>query len=150
MLKEYTSKVYLEPIAHVYIHRETGVKYKSVTTAIKLIEPEFDADGIAEAITHQPDKVKQERYIGMSKNQILDFWQELNDIACAYGSRVHDNLEKYLKAGKWYFQADELDKKVIAGYTNLKIDEGIRMYPERILFSAHHQIAGMSDLVIDI
>jgi hypothetical protein len=148
--KNYESPVYLEPIEHVYIHRKTGIKYNSVTKAISSIEPHFDSEGVAQAIVNQSDDVKQERYIGMTKLQILDYWQVLNDEANVYGSKVHDIVERYLKANKWWFPDDELAKKVIAGYETLKIDEGVKMHPERIMFSEEYELAGMSDLIIDI
>lgn len=150
MVKEHVGPVYLEPIEHVYIHRKTGIKYQSVTKVIASIEPHFDADKVAEAITHQADNVKQERYIGLSKVQILDYWQMLNDEANTYGTRVHDIIEKYLKANKWWFPTDELEKKVIAGYNDLKLDEGISIQPERIMFAEAYALAGMSDLIVDI
>ena len=150
MVLEHIGPVYLEPIEHVYIHRKTGIKYNSVTKAIAAIEPEFDAPAVAEAITHQFDNIKQERYIGMSKAQILEFWQMLNDEANTYGTYVHDVVEKYLKANKWWFPEDELAQKVIAGYNLLKVDEGVRIQPERIMFSEEFELAGMSDLIVDI
>lgn len=150
MVKEHVGPVYLEPIEHVYIHRETGVKYNSVTKAIASIEPHFDAPAVAQAIVFQPDNVKQERYIGMNKEQILEYWQMLNDEANTYGTKVHDIVERYLKANKWWFPEDELAQKVIAGYNALKIDEGIRLQPERIMFAEEYQLAGMSDLIVDI
>lgn len=150
MIKTFESLVYLEPIEHVYIHRKTGVKYSSVTKAISSIEPHFDAPAVAEAIVRQLDSVKQERYIGMNKEQILEYWQMLNDEANTYGTYVHDTIETYLKANKWWFPDDELQQKVIAGYETLKIDEGIKMYPERIMFSEEFELAGMSDLIIDV
>lgn len=150
MIKRQESLVYLEPIEHVYIHRVTGIKYNSVTKAIASIEPHFDAPAVAQAIVHQPDNVKQERYIGMNKDQILEYWQMLNDEANTYGTKVHDIVERYLKANKWWFPEDELAQKVIAGYNALKIDEGITMQPERIMFAEEYQLAGMSDLIVDI
>jgi hypothetical protein len=150
MSKERESDVVLEPIEHVYIHRKTGVKYTSVTKVIGSIEPEFDEEAVAEAIVRQRDDVKQERYIGMSKAQILEYWQYLNDTANEYGTKVHDIVERYLKANKWYFPKDEFEQKVIDGYNNLNVDEGIKLQPERIMFSEEHKLAGMSDLVIDI
>lgn len=154
MAKTHESPVFLEEVEHVYIHRKTGVKYNSVTKAIASIEPHFDADAVAEAITHQPDNVKQERYIGMTKTQILDFWQMLNDEANTYGTKVHDIVERYLLANKWYFPPDtiegDFERKVIAGYNSLKVDEGIAMHPERIMFSEEFELAGMSDLIVDI
>lgn len=150
MAKEQEGLVYLEPIEHVYIHKKTGIKYGSVTKTIATIEPFFDEEAVAESISRQLDTVKQERYIGMSKEQILDFWQMLNDEANTYGTMVHDIIERYLKANKWWFPEDELSKKIIAGYASMKIDEGIKMHPERIMFSEEYELAGMSDLIIDI
>ncbi len=150
MLGQYESPVYLEPIEHVYIHRKTNIKYSSVTKAIGTIEPHFDAPAVAGAIYQQQDIVKDPRYLGMSVTQILDYWQMLNDEANTYGTNVHDIIETYLKANKWWFPVDELSKKVISGYNSLKIDEGIRMYPERIMFAEEYRLAGMSDLIIDL
>jgi intein/homing endonuclease len=150
MVKEHVGPVYLEPIEHVYIHRDTGVKYNSVTKAIARIEPHFDSEAVSLAIVNQADNVKQERYIGMTQTQILDYWQMLNDEANIYGTKVHDIVERYLKANKWWFPEDELSKKVIEGYNNLNIDEGIEMQPERIMFSEEFQLAGMSDLIVDV
>ena len=41
-------------------------------------------------------------------------------------------------------------QKVIDGYNSLNIEEGQSMWPERILFSEQYQLAGTSDLIIDI
>lgn len=150
MANEHVGPVYLEPIEHVYIHRETGTKYNSVTKAIARIEPHFDAPAVAQAIFNQTDDVKNPIYVGMSVSEILDYWQMLNDEANIYGSKVHDIVERYLKANKWYFPDDPFEQKVIQGYNNLGVDEGIRMYPERIMFAEEYKIAGMSDLIIDI
>lgn len=150
MVKIHESEVFLDPGPHLYVHRKTGVKYSSVTKAIASIEPHFDADAVAEAITHQADNVKQERYIGMTKIQILDFWQMLNDEANTYGTYVHDTIETFLKKNKWWYPKDPLQQKVIEGYNNLKVDEGMCIQPERIMFSEEHQLAGMSDLIVDI
>jgi hypothetical protein len=152
--KLWVGPVFLEPIEHKYHHRETGKIYKSVTTTLSSIEPHFDSEAVSLAITRQPDNAKQERYIGLTQQQILDFWQLLNDEANVYGTKVHDIVERYLLANKWYFPTEdeegEFEQKVIEGYENLKIDEGIAVWPERILFSEEYELAGMSDLIIDI
>lgn len=153
-IKKWESIIYLEPIQHKYHHRETGKIYKSVTTTLTSIEPHFDAEAVSLAITKQPDAVKQERYIGMTQQQILDYWQMLNDEANIYGTKVHDIVERYLLANKWYFPPDDEDglfeQKVIKGYDDLKIEEGVTMWPERILFAEQYELAGTSDLIIDI
>jgi len=150
MSNESTSAVYLEPIEHVYIHRKTGIKYQSVTKTIASIEPHFDAEGVSAAIERQADTAKQEVYIGMTQEQILEYWQMLNDEANTYGTLVHNTIETYLKANKWWFPTDPFQQKVIAGYDALKIDEGIKLHSERIMFSEKYELAGTSDLVIDI
>lgn len=152
--KLWEGPVFLEPIEHKYHHRVTGRTYKSVTTTLSSIEPHFDSEGVSAAIVNQLDSVKQERYIGLNQQQILDYWQMLNDEANIYGTKVHDIVERYLLANKWYFPKDdeegEFEQCVIDGFNNLKIDEGVAMWPERILFAEEYELAGMSDLIIDI
>ena len=77
--KLWEGPVYLEPIEHKYHHRVTGKIYKSVTTTLTSIEPHFDAEAVSAAIVAQLDSVKQERYIGLNQQQILDYRQMLND-----------------------------------------------------------------------
>ncbi len=152
--KLWEGPVFLEPIEHKYHHRVTGKTYKSVTTTLSSIEPHFDSEAVSAAIVNQLDSVKQERYIGLNQQQILDYWQMLNDEANIYGTKVHDIVERYLLANKWYFPKDdeegEFEQCVIDGFNALKIDEGVAMWPERILFAEQYELAGMSDLIIDI
>jgi hypothetical protein len=150
MISLYEGPVYLEPIEHKYFHKETGKKYTSVTTIIGMVEPEFDAEAVSNAIAHQPDSTKNEIYIGMNQTQILDYWQMLNDVANEYGTYVHETLEKYLLENKWWFPKDPLQKKVIQAYNDLGVDEGIHVWPERIMFSEEYELAGTGDLCIDI
>ena len=87
---KWESEVYLEPIEHVYVHKETGVKYKSVTTVLSMLEHHFDSDTVAEAIANQSDDVKKPEYVGMTKQQILDEWVRINREANEYGTEVHE------------------------------------------------------------
>jgi hypothetical protein len=91
MIKKAETLVYLDPIPHVYINRETGEKYKSVTTVISSIEHEFDVDGVATSISKQSDldPKKNPLYIGMSKDRIVNYWKEINDSANEYGTHIH-------------------------------------------------------------
>jgi len=150
MAKIHEGPVYLEPIEHVYIHRETGQKYISVTKVISQIEEHFDSEGVAQAIVNQSDSVKQERYIGMTKDQILEYWVQLNDDANVYGTNVHEIIERYLLANKWYTPKDEFEQKVLKAYDDLGVEEGREIYPERIMFSETYELAGTADLVMDI
>ena len=53
MASKRDSKVWLEPEEHVYIHKDTNVKYKSVTTVLSMLEPEFPAEEVAYRISQQ-------------------------------------------------------------------------------------------------
>ena len=155
MVKEFVGPVYLEPIEHVYIHRETGKRYGSVTQMLSSIEHEFETEVVAQRIVQQMDKDKNPDYVGMSYEEIIDYWQMLNDVANEYGTFVHEAVETYLLKDKWWFpdiKTEEglLQSKVIKAYEALKIDEGICMYPERIMFSEEYSLAGTADLKIDI
>lgn len=151
-IKLWEGPVYLEPIEHVYIHRDTGARYRSVTTTLSSIEPHFDTEGVSMAIARQrdDDPNKNPIYIGWNQDQILDYWKELNDTANEYGTFVHESIETYLLKHKWWFPKDPLQQAAIAGYDSLEVDEGRMMYPERIMFSEEYELAGTADLIIDI
>lgn len=152
MVKEFVGPVYLEPIEHVYFHRETGKRYGSVTQMLSKIEHEFETEVVADRISKQRDNDpnKNPDYIGMTVEEILDYWKMLNDTANEYGTFVHETVETYLLKQHFWFPEDELQKKVIKAYEALKVDEGICMYPERIMFSEKYSLAGTADLKIDI
>lgn len=159
MVKEFVGSVYLEPIEHKYFHRETGKKYGSVTQMLQMIEHEFDANEVSANIARQldSDPKKDPQYHGMNQNQILDYWQYLNDMANEYGTFVHETVETYLHKNKWWFppkheEYGDLASEVISAYNEFskEIDEGICMWPERIMFSEKYNIAGTADLKIDI
>ena len=159
MVKKEKSKVYLEPIEHIYIHRETGKRYGSVTQMLGKIEHEFEEELVAERISLQrdDDPKKNPDYRGMTKEEILDYWQYLNDSANEYGTFVHESVETFLMKNKWWFPKEDpqfgnLATEVIKAYNvfSKEIDEGICIYPERIMFSEKYNLAGTADLKIDI
>ena len=99
--------VYLEPIEHVYIHRKTGEKFKSVTTVLSMLEPHFPAEEVALRISLQPDEVRKPEYKGMTQQQILDEWVRINKEANEYGTEIHEILERYLLANKIYIPKND-------------------------------------------
>lgn len=144
--------VYLEPIEHVYIHKETNEKYTSVTKVLHSFVEEFEGDIVADRISKQSDDNprKNPNYIGLTKEQILDLWQELNDEANRYGTELHEGLEKYLLSQFVFEGETELEKAAIKAYKALNIDHGNITYPERIMFSEEHKLAGTSDIIVDV
>ena len=115
MAKIHEGPVYLEPIEHVYISRKTGKKYTSVTKVLSSIEEHFDSEAVATAIARQSDTRKKEKYIGLTKADILLEWKRINDEANEYGTKIHETIEKYI-LNKWYRPKDELETKVIKAY----------------------------------
>ena len=150
MVKIWEGPVWLEPIEHKYWHRDTGKRYSSVTQTLHSLVNEFDAEAVSTAISRQPEDKRKPEYKGMSKVQILDYWQFLNDEANEYGTKVHEMIEEYLLKDKFLFPSDPLHQKVIEAYEGLGVDEGQCMWPERIMFSEEHELAGTADLIIDI
>jgi hypothetical protein len=144
------AKIFLEPVSHTYINEDTGEVYKSVTTVLSMLEVEFPAQNIAQAIARQSEKKKKEKYKGLSENEILTLWEDENRSANEYGTKVHNLLEDYLKKNKFLFPDSEEEKEILDSYDELKIDLGERYHCERILFSEKYSIAGMSDHIVDV
>lgn len=143
------SKVYLEPIEHVYIHKETKQKYKSVTTVLSMLEPKFEAEKIAQAIENQDEEKKKERYKGMTKDQILEAWRIENEEANVYGTEIHEILERYLLApNRIYIPKSDYEREIITKFQEVDDMKG-DVYPETILFSERHSLAGTADIIED-
>lgn len=143
------SKVWLEPIEHVYIHKDTGVKYKSVTTVLSMLEPEFPAEEIALRISQQPEDRRKPEYKGMNKQQILDEWKRINDEANEYGTEVHEILERYLLANKIYIPKSDYEREIILKFQKIDPMTNGAIHPETILFSEKHKLAGTADIIED-
>ena len=143
------SKVWLEPEEHVYIHKDTNVKYKSVTTVLSMLEPDFPAEEVALRISQQPDDKRNPKYSGMTQQDILVEWKRINDEANEYGTEVHEILERYLLADKVYIPKSEYESEIITKFQ--KIDPMTKgdIYPETILFSEKHNLAGTADIIED-
>jgi len=150
MAKLFEGPVYLEPIEHVYWHKTTGERFTSVTTTMSQIEHPFEEEQIALAISKQRGDRKKEAYVGLSKDQIIELWHQINFEATEYGTMVHEILERYLLADKFYFPDDPFEQKVIKAYDDVKFDEGDVLWPERIMFSEEFSLAGTADVVIDV
>jgi len=141
--------VYLEPIEHVYIHKKTGEKFKSVTTVIGLLEPDFPAEEIALRIEHQSDDVKKEKYIGMTQEEILEQWRIENEEANIYGTEIHEIMERYLLANKLYIPKNDYEREIISAFQDIDPMRSTDIYPETVLFSEKHKLAGTADIIED-
>jgi hypothetical protein len=149
MARKRDSVVYLEPIEHKYYHKKTGETFKSVTTVLGMLEPEFDAEEIALAISMQDPSKKKEQYQNMSQEEILAEWKRINNEANEYGTEVHEIMESYLLADKIYIPKTDYEREIILKFQEIDpMTKGI-IYPETILFSKKHKLAGTSDIIED-
>jgi hypothetical protein len=140
--------VYLEPIEHVYIHKKSGEKFKSVTTVLSMLEPHFPAEEVAFAISQQADEDRKPEYRGMDKEQILTEWERINKEANEYGTEIHEILERYLLAGRIYIPKSDYERKIITLFQEVDDMRGT-IYPETVLFSEKHRLAGTADIIED-
>ena len=149
MAKKRESVVFLEPIKHVYIHKFTQEKFKSVTTVLSMLEPEFNSEEIALAISMQDPSKKKEQYQNMSQEEILAEWKRINDEANEYGTEIHEIMERYLLANKIYFPKDDYERDLITKFQEIDPMTVGTIYPETILFSEKHKLAGTADIIED-
>jgi hypothetical protein len=146
MANKRDSIVWLEPIEHKYIHKLTGEKFKSVTTVLGMLEPEFNSEQVALAISQQDPSRKKEKYQNMSQEEILVEWKRINDEANAYGTEIHEIMERYLLANKIYIPKNDYEKEIISKFQKVDDMSG-DIYPETILFSEKYKIAGTCDIL---
>jgi hypothetical protein len=149
MAKKRDSVVFLEPVEHVYIHKFTKEKFKSVTTVLGMLEPEFNSEEIALAISMQDPSKKKEQYQNMSQAEILAEWKRINDEANEYGTEIHEIMERYLLANKIYFPQNDYERELITKFQEIDPMTVGTIYPETILFSEKHKLAGTADIIED-
>jgi hypothetical protein len=145
---KWESEVWLEPVEHKYYHKQTGESFKSVTTVLSMLEPHFDSEAVAYAISQQSDDVKKPEYVGMTKEQILEEWERINREANEYGTEVHEILERYLLADRIYIPKSDYEREIITKFQDVDDMTGT-IYPEAVLFSKKYKICGTADMVED-
>lgn len=149
MAEKRKSIIYLEPVEHKYYHKVTGESFKSVTTVLGMLEPEFNSEQIALAISMQDPSKKKEQYQNMSQEEILAEWKRINDEANEYGTEVHEIMERYLLANKIYIPKNDYERDLISKFQGIDPMTNGTIYPETILFSEKHKLAGTADIIED-
>jgi len=85
----------------------------------------------------------------MSQEEILAEWKRINDEANAYGTEIHEIMERYLLANKIYFPKNDYEKGLITQFQEIDPMVTGTIYPETILFSEKHKLAGTADIIED-
>ena len=93
---------------HTYTHNETGERFTSVTTLLGKYKKPFDADGAATRVA------KRE---GVTKEMILEMWENEKNKACDRGTEIHKLLEDYItfgdEADNWGWLYKSYDKTYV-------------------------------------
>ena len=132
-------KIKFNEAAHTYTHIDTKEKYISVTTFLAKYKPPFDAD------KHATRVAKREC---VSKELVLETWEEEKNRACDRGTHIHKLLEEYIKAGEvedtygWLYKS--YDKVV-----ERTIDPFDTVLCENLLYNEDVKIAGTADLIYE-
>lgn len=82
------SEVWFEPISHTY-YDDQGVRLMSGSTFAHQFEHEFNKEMIAP---------KSAGKLGLSTEEVIEYWQSKADISTTFGTSLHQALEHY---GKW-------------------------------------------------
>lgn len=142
----------LDHATHTYHNSaKPTVKYTSVTTVLGQYKEKFDEDFHAERIAKRK---------GVTKEEVIAEWREINRMANEYGTALHEILERFLLApGRMYSPRDEFEKIVIGAFRDVCYEEGLSLIdspylkPEHIMsieFNDEQGVAGTSDIIEDL
>jgi hypothetical protein len=137
---------------HTYVNDlAPNCKYTSVTTVLGKYKEKFDED-------YHAQRVADRR--GVTKNDIIQEWREINRQANEYGTALHEILERFLLSpGRLYSPRDEFEKVVINAFKTICEEENLELLqnndvlPEHIMsieFTDEIGIAGTSDIIENI
>lgn len=124
---------------HTYTHNETGERFTSVTTLLGKYKKPFDADGVATRVA------KRE---GVTKEMILEMWENEKNKACDRGTEIHKLLEDYItfgdEADNWGWLYKSYDKT-----REWNIDKFDKVLCEQLVWSEDFKVSGLADLIYE-
>jgi hypothetical protein len=135
------SEIIYDPNKHAYTN-QAGIVYKSVSRLIDSIQIPFDDHkmaGIMADYAAEKDGIS----VVEARKIILDDWKERKDSSIKRGDFVHDAFERFLMKGTF-----EPEMKKPLAYLSEMLKEYYRYYPEQIVYSHDHQVAGRTDLIM--
>jgi len=138
---------------HTYVNdQKPNCKYTSVTTVLGNYKEKFDED-------YHATRVAARR--GISKEEVIAEWREINRLANEYGTNLHEILERFLLSKNGLYSIrDQFEGVVINAFKKVIFDKGIGLLsnldnvkPEHIMsieFNDYQGIAGTSDIIEDV
>lgn len=138
---------------HTYVNDQMpNCKYTSVTTVLGYYKDEFDEDLHAGRVANRR---------GITKEEVIAEWREINRLANEYGTNLHEILERFLLSKNGLYSVrDDFEKVVINAFKQCVFDENLGLLsnlenvkPEHIMsieFNDLQGIAGTSDIIEDL
>ena len=81
---------------HIYLIRgKHNTEFKSVTTFVKKLFPQFNATAIINSYYENWQRNPKNKYFGMTKKEIAVAWQENGRAKSMRGSKIHRMIENY-------------------------------------------------------
>lgn len=127
-------KVKLEEQTHTYY--VNGRVYKSVSSRIDEVTPEFPADAVAATMARNGEKTKEE---------ILAEWKDINEKAIHLGNQAHEFGENYKKGNK---PSTTRDLGIVHWWEQL--DERYEVFSlEHPIYNEKGELAGTPDIILE-
>lgn len=138
--RKYDSISYYEN-GHQYVDDDTGEEFLSVTRLLHLYQEPFDAQ------KHSARVAKRE---GKPQQQVLNEWKEKADVACEFGTDIHEFFERmFLAPGRIIIPQNPEEEQLLRAYHRTKQLEFLTgdVIPEQIVYHKKYKLAGQSDLI---
>lgn len=137
------ANIQFEEVSHKYTISD-GKEYTSVTTFIKPLFEEFDADAVIAGMV-KSKKWEQSKYFGMAAEEIKAEWAKRGAEAAAAGTLLHADIERY------YNGENVENKSVEYGYfKDFAATCALRPYrTEWTVYDEDVGIAGSIDMVFE-
>lgn len=150
------SEIHFEEEAHRYFMPGKEIKFTSVTSLVNANFPKFETDKVALKVVQKEFRVKNqhptEAELSARVTALLAEWDLKRDVACDYGTRVHENCEAQLLNLPIPNPAkNEKETKVMALAVEevRKLQQKFHFYGcESVLFSEKLALAGTIDLLM--
>ena len=128
----------LESKTHRYILSTVpDLEFESVTTLVARFFEPFDKVRIASKLV-----ANNEKYFGLTVEELIAQWDSKRD----HGTLVHGQIEEHLR-----HETPATDQKALAALKWLRkyrMKSELKLFPEVIVYSKEHKIAGTVDLLV--
>jgi len=128
--------IIFDPELHSYTRRSDGKLFTSVTTYINKYKPKSPFETFAEKISIRR---------GITKQDVLNEWEDLKKKGTDFGTMVHENIENYLD-GK------ECNDSLVPFLKKMQQDHRLsdkKIHSEFMVYDMDHHIAGTADLIAE-